>query len=118
MTLTDLMTADLSVLFAEGDGAKRIEYRRPDGTRVTVTANVWDMLTETQDQRGIQTIVATRMVTLQLADITSVNLLGTLWIDGQEWAIARIDGQDDYVVTVVAQRHGLHEHARPGYRRQ
>jgi len=117
MSLKDQMTADLSMLFAEGDGAKEVVYRLPDGTQTTCTANVWDMVNETRDVRGIQTIVATRSVTFRFADIGNVNLRASVIIDGEEWAVSRVNYADDYQVTVEIQRHDLHAHARPGYRR-
>ena len=118
MTLKSLMLSDASMLFAADDGAVSVIYELPDGTRTTCTGNVWDMLTEARDVRGIQTIVATRNVTIPVSELPSVNLRATMVIDDTEWAITRIIYQDDVQVSVELQRHELHEHARPGYRRQ
>ena len=111
------MASDAARLFATGDGADSVIYRHPDGTRTTITANVWDLLTETRDVRGIQTIVTTKNITFQAGDISEVNLRATVLIGSDEWSIVRVIYQDSIQTSLELQRHELHEHARPGYRR-
>jgi len=112
------MATDATTLFASGDGAQSVTYRLPDGSETSLTANVWDVLTENRDQRGIQTIVSTRNVTLKASELSDVNMRATVVISGTEWSIVRIIYQDSIQVSLELQRHGLHEQSRPGYRRQ
>lgn len=118
MALKDLMQSDLSIFFNPDDGPVACWYETPDGIRVAFTGNLWDVLTESREVRGIQTIVSIRNLTIRTEDVPNVNLRATIIIDNTEWAITRIIYQDDLQVTVELQRHDLHEHARPGYRRQ
>lgn len=118
MALTDLMASDVRRLIATDDGAVAIVYEEPDSTRTTITANVWDALTEQRDVRGIVTFVTIRNVTFAASEVSAINLRSSVWIADTEYSIARILYQDDYFISLELQRHDLHEHTRPGYRRQ
>lgn len=117
MTLRDQIAADASLFLATDDFAESITYRLPDGTESSLTAIVFDALTENRDERGINTIVTTRNVTCALADVGAVNLRGQIVYGGEDWAITRVIYQDDLFLTLEIQRHELHESTRPGYRR-
>lgn len=118
MALTDLMSADVTRLIATGDGAKSIVYEEPDSTRTAITANVWESMTEQRDVRGIVTFVTPCIVTFASSAVTSINMRATILIDDVEYAIVRVIYRDDYITSLELQRHELHEHTRPGYRRQ
>lgn len=116
MTLKDLIAADVAIFFNEDEFARSVVYRAPSELETTITAIVYDSLTENQNNNGVNTIVSTQNMSFATADL-DIDLRGLVIIDNVEWAITRRIYRDDQMTAVELQRHELHEHTRPNLRR-
>jgi hypothetical protein len=116
MGIRDLVAADTARLISTDEFGEAVTLRHPDGTESSLTAIVFDEITETRDVRGLATIVSTRNITVAGDDIADLNLRSTVIIGDDEWSLVRIIYRDEWQATLELQRYLLHEHTRPGYR--
>lgn len=118
MTFQDMLAADLVHLTDTDYFGSSATYTDPSGQTTALTVVLFEERTESPENNGIKTKLRIRDCTWSSADLSTVNRRGKLTIDSVEWAIAEVVFQDERQVSVRLERHELHEHTRPEYRRR
>ena len=118
MTFADRLAADVTRMLSTDEFAETITYRYPSGTETTFDAQVFPMVSEKRDTNGIYTIVYRRYCCWSAASLSSPDLRSTIILaDETEWSISSEQlYEDDQQVSVMLERHLLHEQTRPGFR--
>jgi len=115
--LQDLLASDMSVLLSMEEFGSAATYIDPSEAETSLTVVLYEEITETPESNGIKTKLRVRNCSWSAATLSDVNLKATLRIGGVDWSIAQLVHADDQQITVRLERHELHEHTRPNYRR-
>ena len=117
MGLQDLLASDMSVLLNTDEFGSSATYVEPSGAETELTVVLYPEATETPESNGIKTKKRIRECSWSAATLSDVNRKATLRISGVDWSIAEVVYADEYQIGVRLERHELHEHTRPNYRR-
>lgn len=118
MSFQDMLSADMSVLLNTDEFGGSATYVDLSGAETALTVVLFEETTETPESNGIKTKLRVRNCSWDAATLATANLLAKLRIGSVDWSITQIVHADDQQVTVRLERHELHEHTRPNYRRQ
>lgn len=121
MSLADRLATDLTKLMNSNEfgTSSTVKYMTGDGQSTTLTNCIlFEESTERQERDGLTVKIRFKQVCWPAAEISDVNEIGSVDIDGEKWSIATTPLNDGVQVVVQLEIHEIMEHARPGYRRR
>lgn len=118
MSFSDMLAADMAVLVNTSEFAQAATYLDPGGQSTSLNVVLMEEVTETPEANGVKTKLRIRNCTWPAEQQQAVNLRAKVRIGEEDWSVAQLVYADQYQVTVRLERHELHEHTRPEYRRK
>lgn len=118
MAFKDTLPTDMAKLLDTDYFAQSVTYIATSGEQTSLTVVLFEEATETPESNGIKTKLRFRECTWSTATLDTVNIRAKIRISGEDWAISRVVYRDATQITVRLERHELHEHTRPEFRRR